>query len=641
MDLVGKRTLPRHVFAGGVQMVVARRLGRAPEWARPLLRLAAVAGRKIDRRVLGVFEPGLERWLQVCADAAILEATEAEWRFSHDKLRERLLELLEAGERRELHRRIGEAMERVYGQDGAHVGALGYHFEGAGQLPKAARYLAEAGATALRRGAVHESLTLLERAVALQEQLGVAALERAATLRRLSKALYGLGRHADCLEVAARAMTLLGRPIPQTVAGRVLAILRESADEAAHRIAGKRLFVRPIERTAAQELLTLTRGTSDAYFVVKGRLDEALYVMLCALHSAEAIDAPSEQVNYLMYLGLLAYSMPLHGLGRYYMSLAQRLLPRITDETSQGGYFGIAAYMHSAEGDWQASLDAMERWLANVRRMGDEGQEALIYRTRGAIYLALGRFDKVWEDGESGLRIGRVLENKTVLSAALLCKGLVLFLRGEMQKSWQLLCEGSQLVEQSSSSLHKTAWNGIMAAVACRAGHIPQAQEQLKIGLARMARVQPPTMQYLEGYGCAVEAALQLWQLASSHSERASTERQVRQALWQMVRFAWIFPVGKPRALVGLGRYLWLLGNREWALRCLRSGLKEALRFAMPYEQALAHLWLGSFGMSASAAGNMGRAEAAEHLDAAVQQFAELGMPYEKQQAERARPPSP
>lgn len=50
---VGRMTLPRNVFAGGVQQIVRRRLARVPAHWRALLRFAAVAGRQLDLKVLG------------------------------------------------------------------------------------------------------------------------------------------------------------------------------------------------------------------------------------------------------------------------------------------------------------------------------------------------------------------------------------------------------------------------------------------------------------------------------------------------------------------------------------------------------------------------------------------------------------
>ena len=73
---------------------VQRRLERVPIDARPLLRLAAVAGRELDLDVLRALDTGetsLERWLDTCSSAAVLDVQEDRWRFAHDKLRENLL----------------------------------------------------------------------------------------------------------------------------------------------------------------------------------------------------------------------------------------------------------------------------------------------------------------------------------------------------------------------------------------------------------------------------------------------------------------------------------------------------------------------------------------------------------------------
>ncbi|MBC8172245.1 MAG: protein kinase, partial [Anaerolineae bacterium] len=45
-------TLPRHVYAGGVQEVVSRRLARVPAEFQPVLRLLAVIGRQVDLQLL-------------------------------------------------------------------------------------------------------------------------------------------------------------------------------------------------------------------------------------------------------------------------------------------------------------------------------------------------------------------------------------------------------------------------------------------------------------------------------------------------------------------------------------------------------------------------------------------------------------
>jgi predicted ATPase len=257
LDAVGRRTLPREMFAKGIQAVVKRRLERVPEEALALLKLAAVAGRKLDTQVLSKIEPRLEPWLHACKDAAILDVSDVVWQFAHDKLREQILRMLVPKERQDLHRQIGQAIERVYGQAGTHSGALGYHFDEAGDLTKAGRYLAQAGAEAIVRGGLQQAILLLERAAELQRRAAVPAMAQAITLRRLSRALLAVGRGDDCLARAREALALLGQPIPSPGPRRWWALLSEATLEARYRFAGPIPESDPQCQAVHQELLRI------------------------------------------------------------------------------------------------------------------------------------------------------------------------------------------------------------------------------------------------------------------------------------------------------------------------------------------------------------------------------------------------
>jgi predicted ATPase len=113
---VGQFALPESVLTGGISHIVQRRLNRVPTWAYGGLQVAAVAGRELDLDLLNeILSPifslmtgddisvsvstvwrenrglNINDWLLVCADAAILEVHQGNWRFAHDKLREQLL----------------------------------------------------------------------------------------------------------------------------------------------------------------------------------------------------------------------------------------------------------------------------------------------------------------------------------------------------------------------------------------------------------------------------------------------------------------------------------------------------------------------------------------------------------------------
>jgi DNA-binding SARP family transcriptional activator len=104
-----------------VQRVVRQRVGRLSEEDRQLLACAAVIGRRFTfealRRAAGrEMEPtlaGLERLL--AADLIRAQAQPAAFDFTHEKIREVVYEDLMPIRRQELHRRVGEALETIYG----------------------------------------------------------------------------------------------------------------------------------------------------------------------------------------------------------------------------------------------------------------------------------------------------------------------------------------------------------------------------------------------------------------------------------------------------------------------------------------------------------------------------------------------
>jgi eukaryotic-like serine/threonine-protein kinase len=136
---IGQVQLPDTILTQGIHDIVRRRLNRVPDWAYSALQVAALMGRTLDLAVLDiVLSPmlsiivgtdisisvstawrtkravSLEDWLLVCADAAILEVHDDEWRFSHDKLREQILADIDPELDWMFRSRIKKAMDAMY-----------------------------------------------------------------------------------------------------------------------------------------------------------------------------------------------------------------------------------------------------------------------------------------------------------------------------------------------------------------------------------------------------------------------------------------------------------------------------------------------------------------------------------------------
>jgi tetratricopeptide (TPR) repeat protein len=202
---IGRMTLPQQVFAGGVEQIIRRRLGHVPTAAQPLLKLAAVAGRQLDLAILqhladrqeGVLLPAidLENWLTGCAEAAVLEVQERQWRFAHDKLRETLVADLRGEERPLLHRQVAEAIEAVYPDDDVQALILADHWREAGDQVKELHYARLAMAQRIAVFSFQEAITLGERALTLL--LGEATTETVGLDKLLNKAYETLLHNAQ------------------------------------------------------------------------------------------------------------------------------------------------------------------------------------------------------------------------------------------------------------------------------------------------------------------------------------------------------------------------------------------------------------------------------------------------------------
>jgi len=166
LSSVSTMKLPTHVFTGGVDKIIQRRLGRVPEDIRPLLEIAAIYGRYLDVRLLkhimqDVSSSQFDYWLNVAANAAVLDIQDDQWRFSHEKLREGLERQMDTERRIDIHKQLAEGVEQVYLYAPEYTTALAYHYAEAQNTEKAAHYAAIAGEQVLKSGVYDEAVAYL------------------------------------------------------------------------------------------------------------------------------------------------------------------------------------------------------------------------------------------------------------------------------------------------------------------------------------------------------------------------------------------------------------------------------------------------------------------------------------------------
>jgi eukaryotic-like serine/threonine-protein kinase len=182
--------------------VLGRRIGRLPAEAGSLLEVLAVAGQPLrqaiackaaDLGALGFSGLALLRSQHLVRGTGLGSLDEVET--YHDRIRETVINHLDAERRRELNGRLARELEEVGGADPE---TLGVHFEAAGELAKAGHYYALSADEASEALAFDRAVKLYRHAL----ELGPADHGAARRIRaRLGDALANVGRGVE----AARA----------------------------------------------------------------------------------------------------------------------------------------------------------------------------------------------------------------------------------------------------------------------------------------------------------------------------------------------------------------------------------------------------------------------------------------------------
>jgi serine/threonine protein kinase len=580
---VAAHSLPQQVLAGGIRAVVRRRLSQVPSEAMPLLQLAAVAGRELDLALLADLEPQLQSWLQTCAEAAVLEVDAEKWRFVHAKLREGLLSDLADGTRTACHARIASSLRRVYADSDEQSARIGFHFDLASAPAEAAKFLARAGQLALRRGVLNQACEQLQRAAALEEQTGAGAVQRAATLRRLARAEYGLGRNEACLAAVRRAMSVVGKPIPSTRSGRLRAILAESLTELRHRLNGVPRLTTPDERALKQEQLNILTGTGDSVYLARGSQDIALYIALCGLHAAEELGDVRHQIAYLATLGFTASLYALRPLQDHFLRRADALARTPAAGSPVIPHVAFSGLVALSQGRWADAEQAFRRLATAGNQFGERAQEALGENMLCALYCELRQWEPMQTAANRCEQLGIELGNAQYRGSARGWRAWLFFQHGDSQAAYRELGEAVPIIaaEGRASRVHRMTLCAAFALVALHCGELAVARRELDRALAGMARGRAPAVSFRIGYSAALATSVGLWRHSRGTAEEPRARTRVRQALLQLCGYAVTFPIVRPWALWGLALVLEELGLAGPAASCRMQALALRRRLGL------------------------------------------------------------
>ncbi|MFN8374139.1 MAG: tetratricopeptide repeat protein [Anaerolineae bacterium] len=458
LDRVGTTTLPAAVFSGGIRRIVARRLERVPEDAQILLQQAAVYGRQLDLRILKALLKGdaavapmhfdLAEWLAICADASVLEVHNEHWRFTHDKLREGVLQLVDEERHPVLHRQVAQAIERVYPSAPEQVVALAYHWQRAGDVGKLIHYTTLAGEQAIRNGAYRPakgySLRALNALMALKEYVSLHDYHEQFIQLVLQYAEASIDQPSDDvlprLHEAEQAADALGDEGLRARVWNSIGAYYFILGQADNSIRYLSRSIPLAEQLGLEELLSLAYNIVGQSLYVQGALPRATRMLYKCIGLAERFHEFD-----LMSSALGAYASVLSMQGRHAESLpyAQRAietgekihLRRLEINLMTMGFGAAFAGQHDD------ALVYLNRSLESADRTQTLYTQYLALCSIGNIYVERGEFKKARSYLEQGIAVAE----RTHLVMHLPLMQLALYGHVELAAgNWEAALKGAQ-----------------------------------------------------------------------------------------------------------------------------------------------------------------------------------------------------
>ncbi len=209
-----------------IEDVLRARIDRLEEQTRELVKIASVIGRSFFDRVIKEVAGSIENVgdrLAYLQEVQLIRSRERmeelEYLFKHVLVQEAAYESILHQQRRQLHLKVAESVERIFRERLHEVyGMLAYHYGRAKCLEKAEECLIKAGEEALKSAAPNEALNYYQEALQIYLRLRGADAdpEKVAMLEKnIALALFNRGHYAEAVEHFDKALNYYWGTLPK------------------------------------------------------------------------------------------------------------------------------------------------------------------------------------------------------------------------------------------------------------------------------------------------------------------------------------------------------------------------------------------------------------------------------------------
>ncbi len=585
--------------------VIVARIDRLDEDVKQVLKTASVIGRSFFYRVLRAIaevSADLDRHL---ADLQRLElvherrrAPELEFAFKHALTQEAAYETILLRVRRELHRRVAQAIRELFaGRLEEFYGLLAFHYARAEEWEKAQDYLFRAGDQAVRLAADAEALDYYRQATAAYARAfgdRWDPLHRAVLERKMGEALYRRGDHQQALEYLHRALGLLGSSLPASPGGVRLAIFSQIMRQVGHRLLAPLFLRHPADRPhppVAEERERIYQALAWIdYFV---RVDNVILDSLLMLNVSEQYHFRPGVARGSSVIGLMCNLIPAPRIAAFYHRRAVEMAEQIQHSLAIGlAHFGLGLHQYHTGDAWDEAFEHFKRSAGVYRQAGELRQWGAATGMMAVMSRARGDLAYCRELEEEMLRIGQETSDVQLQAWGEAELGNTLGVVGDVEHAVPHLQRGLELFRAIPDYVWVAFSLAGLGLCYLRLGRVRDAVETLEESNHLIARHGFRGFLGLLPRGGLMDAYLTLAEQSAGQEREAWLRKagRVGRTFFKQCRVDRYAVMAAYRLQ---GRLDWLTGRPRAAQRWWRRSLEVAAHLGAQYEQGLTYLEIG------------------------------------------------
>lgn len=591
------------VIPATIQEVIMARVDGQPLRKRQILQTACVIGGTFHRDVLAVVmgdDAHLATDLEELLDAEFLVPSDRlpgeEYAFKHPLIQEVAYEGLLHARREELHRKVGDAIERALPRDlPGYAGMLAYHYGKGGDLERAEKFLFQAGDEAARAAAPSEALHFFEEASKLYLELhgdGGDPEKRAVLESNVARALYFRGRFVDAIEHFDHALEFLGDRVVQ---GTLRSGLRFAANLTAvlARLYGPGWRTRRAATEREREIFALRYARAEA--TATALPTRHLFDSMDGLVLLQRIDPASVPRSAMFYAGCAA----LFAFGGLSFDVSRRLGARaqalVSEADSDEGLYEQAMRFLARvlEGDWADEHEIEPQRIDASLRRGQLWGPTTYLGLLGEKYIHRGNFDAARRCIERIDEIRELFRFDLAKTNYYYLSTLLPLEQGDLDRTIE--AADTYYDQAPEDLLHILALSAKAKALTLR-GDLEAAEHTLGLSAELMASSAPVppfhssahhrSQLLLDVSGLERAASLDA---GERRRWRARARKSARSALRSAGRVAW----RRTEVLRLAARHRWLIGDRRAAMRLIMRSLEAGKALGAEPEIARTYEELG------------------------------------------------